>query len=126
MTNKYVILLCGILMGAALICPPGTAVAYDLPQKPGDPSATVDLRTTADAYTTAWIEQTHTIYANRQAGSLNAGYICLAAATVLILALFILLGTRLNGLDRHLRLYAADQFKTALQLWMVRRWGLRA
>ncbi|CAD7840105.1 MAG: hypothetical protein [Olavius algarvensis Delta 4 endosymbiont] len=126
MTYKYAILFLGVLLVTVLIGPLDPAGAYQLPQIPGDPGATIDLRTAEDAYNPAWIEQAHTIYVEQQAGTLDAVYICLAGAVVLGLAFFILLGARLNGLDRHLRLFAADQFKTALQLWMVSRWGLRA
>jgi|GEM_PF-855024 len=126
MTDRCTILIWGVFTVAVLMGQPGMVGAYELPQKPGDPSATFDLRTAEDAYNPAWIEQARTIYADRQAGTLDAVYICLTGAVVLVLALFILLGARLNGLDRHLRHFAPDQFKTALQLWMVSRWGLRA
>ncbi len=125
MAYKYAVLFLGVLMVAVLIGLPGAAGAYELPQKPGDPIATFDLRTAEDAYNAAWIEQAHTIYADRQAGTLDVVYIGLTVAVILVLALFILVGARLNGLDRHLRLFATDQAKTALQLWMVQRWGLR-
>jgi len=126
MADKFIVLFWGVLIVAVLIGSPGTVGAYELPQKPGEPSPTLDLRTAADAYSPAWIEKARTIYADRQSGTLDAVYICLSVAVILVLALFILLGARLNGLDRHLRLFAADQFKAALQLWMIRRWGLRA
>jgi len=126
MADKFIVLFWGVIIVAILIGPPCALGAYELPLKPDEPSPTLDLRTAEDAYNPAWIEKARTVYADRQSGTLDAVYICLSAAVILVLALFILLGARLNGLDRHLRLFTADQFKAALQLWMIRRWGLRA
>lgn len=126
MKCKFAILYLTLIIGIVLINPLGTAGAYELPQKPGDPGATYDLRTAKDAYNPAWIEQAHTMYVDRHSGTLDMVYICLAIAVIIALAIFILLGARLNGLDRHLRLFATDQAKAALQLWLIRRWGLRA
>lgn len=126
MNCKHIILCLNLLLVVVLINPLDTAGAYELPQKPGDPDTTYDLRSAEDAYNPAWIEQARTIYVNRHAGTLDITYICLTVVVILVLAIFILLGARLNGLDRHLRLFAADQAKTALQLWLIGRWGLRA
>ena len=126
MNYKYAIFYLSLLLVTVLISPFGSAGAYELPQKPGDLDTIHDLRSTEDAYSHAWIDQARTIYVDRHAGTLDTVYICLTAAVILGLAVFILLGARLNGLDRHLRLFAADQAKTALQLWLIRRWGLRA
>ncbi len=126
MQTKATACLLAIVLLMAPVCLPPRTAAYELPQKPGEPIMTLDLRHTNAAYNQDWIERAHAIYVDRHSGALDPAYIYLTVAIVGILAFIIRLSARLNGLDRHLRTFSGDQFQTALRLWMLRRWGARA
>jgi hypothetical protein len=125
MRMTFTAILAGMVLLGSVMGSTRLSVAYELPQKPCDPVAAYDLRSAPEAYTREWIERTNAVYIDGQTGSLAVAYVYLTGFIFLLLATLILIGARLNGLDRHLRSFSNNQFKTALQLWMFRRWGSR-
>ena len=126
MKTKTSVCLLGVYLLIVSINLSGISAAHERPHEPGEPVVTFDLRHAPEAYDRTWIEQAHALYVERHAGSLDPAHVALFILALLFLAACILVGDRLNGLDRHLDAFSDNQFTAALRLWMLRRWGSRA